>query len=89
MHLEVGGFKSADLTMHTKMGPFLVTFGSLFGPFWEPWGQLWETFGKMDANMKHFGTRGTTKNVTFLCFVSDPVFLTPGGDFLRVFSPFG
>ena len=48
-----------------------------------PWGHLWETFGKMNAKIEHFGIRGTTTNVTFLSFVSDPVFLTPGGHFLR------
>ncbi len=66
-----------------------MPFGVLFGAFWEPRGHLWETFGKMDAKIEHFGTRGTTKNVTCLCFVSDPAFLTPGGDFLRVVHPFG
>ena len=47
MHLEAGGFKSAALTMHTKMGLFLVAFGSLLKAFWEPWGHLWETFGEL------------------------------------------
>ena len=60
-------------------GPVL---GSLFGPFWKPWGHLRETFGKIDAKIDHFGTRGTTKNVTFLCFVSDP------DNFLRFLAPF-
>ena len=62
----------------------LVVFLILFGPCWEPWGHLWETFSKTDVKIEHLGTRGTTTNVTFLCFVPDPVFLIPGDHFLRV-----
>ena len=77
------------LVLGCLLGYLLVVFLILFGFFWEPWGHIWETCGKIDAEMEHFGTRGTTKNVTFLCFVSDPSFLTPEGDFLKVFHPFG
>ena len=45
----------------TRFGmPFGMLVGCFLEIFWVPWEHLWETFGKMDAKIKHFGTRGTT-----------------------------
>ena len=64
-----------------------MLFGLLFGCFLE---SVWILLGAsgpplgdfrlngVDAKINHFGTRGTTTNVTFLCFVFVPCFFYPG-----------